>query len=114
LARLRRRVFRYDQSVEQKLKKKKPKFKGGAGSAGQRKLSFKDKFALESLPKEMDSLATQIATLKATLADSSFYARDPEGFTKATADLEAAEARVVQAEEEWLALEVLREEIECS
>jgi ABC transport system ATP-binding/permease protein len=102
------------KSVEQKLKKKKPKFKGGAGSAGQRKLSFKDKFALESLPKEMDSLATQIATLKATLADSSFYARDPEGFTKATADLEAAEARVVQAEEEWLALEVLREEIEGS
>ena len=101
-----------EKSVEQKTKKRRSKSYGNAGSAGQRKLSFKDKFALESLPKEMDALGTQIATLQTTLANSSFYERDPEGFTKATADLEAAETRVAKAEEEWLALEALREKIE--
>jgi ABC transport system ATP-binding/permease protein len=87
--------------------------KGSAAAAGSsRKLSFRHKYALETLPKEMEALGVQIKNLKSTLADPGFYARDPDGFTKANANLEAAESRLVTAEEEWLAVEVLREEIE--
>lgn len=105
-------------AAEQKSKSKgakRSKTNANSGSsATQRKLSFKDKFALESLPKEMAGLQTRMTDLQAHLADPGFYARDPGGFTKATAELEAAEARLAAAEEEWLALELLREEVEGS
>ena len=77
-----------------------------------RKLSFKEKYALENLPDEMNGLETKIATLEKTLADPGLYSRDPEAFAKATADLDAAQNRLAAAEEEWLELEMLREEIE--
>lgn len=105
-----------DQAAKKsKNKSKSNKAKAGARSAApQGKLSFKDKFALESLPKEMAELEAKVAQYQKTLADAEFYNRDPQGFTQATADMEAAQARKVQAEEEWLALELLREEVEGS
>ncbi|MBT5566229.1 MAG: ATP-binding cassette domain-containing protein [Rhodospirillaceae bacterium] len=104
------------QSVEKKRKGRKSSSKGRASAANDArgKLSFKDKYALESLPKEMDALAVQITELQTALADADFYPRDPDGFTKATADLVAAESRRAAAEEEWLALELLREDVEGS
>ena len=104
------------QSVEKKQKGRKPSSNNRTSAANDRKgkLSFKDKYALENLPKEMDALGVQIAALQTALADSDFYPRDPDGFAKATGDLQAAEARLAAAEEEWLALELLREKVEGS
>lgn len=77
-----------------------------------RKLLFKEKHALETLPGEMDKLATAIASLQQQMADPAFYARDPAGFDKAAADLEAMKNKLTAAEEQWLELEMLREELE--
>ncbi len=76
------------------------------------KLSFKQKHALETLPKEIAKLDTELARLNAVLADPALYARDPKGFADASARLTAAEAAKARAEDEWLELEMLREEIE--
>jgi ABC transport system ATP-binding/permease protein len=76
------------------------------------KLSFKQRHALQTLPTEMEALRTRIASLGATLADPQLYARDRATFTSATADLAACESRLAAAEEQWLELEILREEIE--
>jgi ATP-binding cassette subfamily F protein uup len=46
------------------------------------------------------------------MADPAFYSRDPQGFAKAAAELDAARERLAAMEEEWLELEMLREEIE--
>lgn len=103
-----------EQSIEKKIKPRKLYSKSGskAPNSGKNKLSFKDKFALENLPKEIDALTGKIADLQNALTDSDFYSRDPAGFGKATADLETAESRLAAAEEGWLALELLREEVE--
>ncbi len=77
-----------------------------------RKLSFKEKHALETLPGEMEKLGGKIAQLKEKLAAPDFYSKDPEGFAKSAKVLEAAEAELAQKEEDWLALEMLREELE--
>jgi len=99
-----------------KAEKKSPQSKKAKSSPstrdGKRKLSFKEKYALENLPGEMKDLEQTIGDLEATLADSGLYGRDPEAFTNATSDLEAAQTRLAEAEEEWLELELLREEIE--
>ena len=46
------------------------------------------------------------------LADAELYARDRGKFTAATEALANATAEIAKAEEDWLALEILREEIE--
>ena len=44
------------------------------------KLSYKQKFALENLPKEMAKIEADIAKLEERMADPQFFARDPDGF----------------------------------
>ncbi len=77
-----------------------------------RKLSFHEKHALETLPARIAALHTKIARLHEQLADSSLYARARKTFDEASAALVAAQAELAAAEEKWLAVEILREEIE--
>lgn len=79
-----------------------------------RKLSFKEKHALEKLPDEMASLELEIQSLEALLADPHFFARDAEGFNRSAARVSAAKAALASAEEEWLRLEMLKDELQSS
>ncbi len=83
-----------------------------APPAAKAKLTFKEKFALESLPVKMDALSKEIATLKAALADQALFARDAKAFNEKVKRLEKAESELAAAEEEWLALEMKREALE--
>ncbi|MBF0251544.1 MAG: ATP-binding cassette domain-containing protein [Alphaproteobacteria bacterium] len=76
------------------------------------KLSYKEKYALETLPKRMEDLNADIQRLQKTMADPNLYARDPDLFAKTAAQLDAKQTDLGEAEEQWLTLEMLREEIE--
>ncbi|WP_342362844.1 ABC-F family ATP-binding cassette domain-containing protein [Terrarubrum flagellatum] len=78
-----------------------------------RRLSFHEKHALETLPAEMKKLQTNIASLQIILDDHTLYARDRAMFEKATAALSKAQTDLAAAEERWLELEILREEIDA-
>jgi ABC transport system ATP-binding/permease protein len=77
-----------------------------------RKLTFKDKHALETLPVLMEKLGQERRVLQARMAAPDLYANDPKTFAKVTARLGEIETELAAAEEEWLRLELLREEIE--
>ena len=77
-----------------------------------RRLSFNEKHALETLPKCITALQKGIVELQAKLADPDFYGRDPKAFARTTEALGAAQTELAEAEEKWLELEILREEIE--
>jgi ATP-binding cassette subfamily F protein uup len=79
--------------------------------ATKRKMKFKDKHALETLPKTMAALIAKADALQAQLADPQFYTRDRAGFEKATGDLGEIQRKLAAAEEQWLELEILREEL---
>ena len=79
--------------------------------ASRRKLGFKESHELAGLPARMRGLEADIARHSARLADAGLYARDPEGFARVSAALGAAEGALASAEERWLALEMLREEL---
>jgi ATP-binding cassette subfamily F protein uup len=81
-------------------------------AATKAKLSFKQKHALETLPKEIKKLDAEMERLNKLLADPGLYARDPKAFADASAKLTAAEAAKSKAEDEWLELEMIREELE--
>ena len=92
----------------------------GAGTAQvpksreKRKLSFKEKFALETLPAKLKSLDDELARLSSKLGDADLFTRDPKSFENIMARLQAAQAEKHQAEEQWLELELMREELEAS
>ncbi|WP_127597829.1 ABC-F family ATP-binding cassette domain-containing protein [Nitratireductor alexandrii] len=77
-----------------------------------RKLSYKQKFALETLPGKIDQAEGEIEKLEVRLADPEFYVRDPEGFAKIAAKLDDKKMELAAMEEEWLELEMLRETVE--
>lgn len=95
---------RRKKDVSSKISGKNPQKK--------RRLSFKEKHALETLPGRIDALNQDIEALSETLADPTLYSADPGRFQKTTDRLEAARAALVMAEDEWLSLEMLREELE--
>ena len=77
-----------------------------------RKLSYKQKFALETLPKRMEEAVANIGIIEERLADPSLYRRDPKAFADATQALDRTRAELAAMEDEWLELEMLREEVE--
>ena len=79
-----------------------------------RKLTFKDKHALETLPAEMERLRVEIGKIETALADAALYARDPDGFAKKSDALGELRARLTEVEDRWLELEMRREEFESN
>jgi ATP-binding cassette subfamily F protein uup len=77
-----------------------------------RKLSFKEKHALETLPARIESLEQEIATLETKLADPNLFTRDPDAFSRHTKRMTDATTELSDAEEQWLELEELRESLE--
>ena len=76
-----------------------------------RKLSFKEKHALETLPQQISELEKTIAANSKRLNDAAFFTKDPSGFQRTVDDLEAAKEKLEALEMRWLELEELREEL---
>src|ERR1700720_719139 len=87
--------------------------KGSAVSgAPKRKLNFNDKHALETLPKTIAKLQAEIAKQQRHLDDPDLFQKDRKKFNQASDALTKAQKELQEAEDKWLELEVLREEIE--
>jgi ATP-binding cassette subfamily F protein uup len=80
--------------------------------APKRRLNFNEKHALETLPKTIAKLHAEIAKQQKLLDDPDLYAKDRKKFDAASAAMAKAQEELVAAEDRWLELEVLREEIE--
>ena len=83
----------------------------GEDKKSNNKLSYKHKFRLEKLPKEMEALETQIANYEKAISDPELYSKNPDEFAKVSKALETAQTNLSEAEEEWLELEMLKEEM---
>jgi ATP-binding cassette subfamily F protein uup len=89
-----------------------PKKPPAAPRQEKRRLSFNDKHALDTLPKRIAALQTDIAKLQNKFDDPGLYARDRAEFSRVSAAIGAAQDELAAAEEKWLELEILREELE--
>jgi ATP-binding cassette subfamily F protein uup len=83
-----------------------------AGSSGKRRLNFNEKHALETLPKTIAKLQAEIAKQQRFLDDPDLYKKNRKKFDSASDALSAAQKELQDAEDKWLDLEMLREEIE--
>ena len=99
------------KAAEVAVKAKAAPASQAARPASSKKMSFKDKHALETLPREMEKLSSEIAKQRRLLDDPGLYKKNRAAFDAATAALTAAETALAAAEERWLELEMMREEI---
>ncbi len=83
-----------------------------AKPAAKPRLSFKEQHALTTLPARMEELRAMRKKLQRALDDGGLYARDPAKFTQLSTALGKVEAELGAAEEDWLELEIRREEVE--
>ena len=90
-------------------KKEKPAATPAQAST-RRRMTFKDKHALETLPATIARMQQEAAALQARLNDPDFYVKDRSAFEKATLAIGELQQKIAAAEEQWLALEILREE----
>ncbi len=86
-----------------------PRIAASTAEPSRRKMSFKDKHALDNLPKRINELDGTIAKLRGALADAGLYTRDPAKFAQWSSALAKAEAELADAENRWLELELQRE-----
>jgi ABC transport system ATP-binding/permease protein len=81
-------------------------------AAPKRRLNFNEKHALQTLPKTIAKLQAEIARQQQVLDDPHLYNTDRGKFDRASEALATAQKELLEAEDRWLELEVLREEIE--
>ena len=77
-----------------------------------RRLNFNEKHALKTLPNTIADLEAEIARQQKILDDTDLYNKDRRKFDQSSETLAKAQRELHEAEERWLALELLREEIE--
>jgi ATP-binding cassette subfamily F protein uup len=80
-----------------------------AARPAKRKLSFKEKHTLATLPATIEALEAEIAALSATLADAGLAVRDAKGYAALSAKLGEVQAKLTAAEELWLDLAAVEE-----
>jgi ABC transport system ATP-binding/permease protein len=83
-----------------------------SSAAPKRRLNFNEKHALETLPKTIARLEAEIARQQRILDDPDLYNKDRAKFDQVSEALTKAQTELWEAEDKWLELEVLREEIE--
>jgi ATP-binding cassette subfamily F protein uup len=76
-----------------------------------RRMTFKDKHALDTLPQTIAALQLEAGALQARLSDPGLYARDRAAFETVSHELAEVQRKIAAAEEKWLELEILREEL---
>ena len=64
------------------------------------------------MPKAIAALQDKVRVSTRASTDHGLYARDRKAFDQASAALTAAQIELAAAEQKWLELEILREEIE--
>ena len=77
-----------------------------------RRVTSNDRRALDLLLGRITALEARITELNAVLAEPELYRRDPARFRNTTEALALAKDELAAAEEQWLRLEMMREQIE--
>ena len=79
--------------------------------APRKRLSPREQHALKTLPAEIERLSAEVARLEAALADPDLPGKDHAAVQRSARELDAAQAKLQAAEDEWLRLELLKEEL---
>jgi ATP-binding cassette subfamily F protein uup len=80
--------------------------------ASKSKLSFTQQHLLKTLPQTIEALESKLGQLQQEMNDPALYTKNPDKFAKLSAQITELTAEKDSAEEQWLELEMLKEEME--
>ena len=83
-------------------------------NSGSKKLSYNQQRLLDVLPQEVEQLERQIADLESALSDPNLYTEDPERFDRLSKELPEKQAEKETKENQWLELQLMKEELDRS
>jgi ATP-binding cassette subfamily F protein uup len=101
-----------DEEEDLKPKKASSKAAKPKTAPSVKKLSFKHQHALETLPAEIAEIEKTIEKYQKKLGEDGFYLKDPAGFNKINDAVTDLQAKLSIKEEEWLEVEMMKEELE--
>jgi ABC transport system ATP-binding/permease protein len=101
------------RKIKQEVRERSETAAAPVVAQAKRKLSFKEKFALDNLPTKINALKLELAKLEHVLTDATLFTRDPKLFEKTSSRHASAGTELSDCEEKWLELEMLKEELEA-
>lgn len=78
------------------------------------KLSYKEQYMLENLPKEIENLGEENKAIEVALGNANLYTDDPQKFDELTSKLAANKEKLEEMENQWLEVQLKAEELENS
>ena len=87
--------------------KSRPQATSNKTQSGKRRLAYHEKRDLESLPKKIETLETEIGKLHATMADPKFYSRPSNEIAREQMNLKELTQQLTAAFQRWEELEAL-------
>jgi len=97
--------------VDKAARPKGEKTRAPLATPARRKLTFNEQHDLKTLPRRIADMEGEVAKLQKTLSDPTLYTRDPVLFEKASSTLAGLQGQLSAAEDRWLSLEMLRDEL---
>ena len=78
------------------------------------KLSYKEQYILENLPKEIEKLGEENKAIEVALGNANLYTDDPQKFDELTSKLAANKEQLEEMENQWLEVQMKADELENS
>ncbi len=78
------------------------------------KLSYKEQYILENLPKEIEKLGEENKAIEVALGNANLYTEDPQKFDELTSKLAANKEKLEEMENQWLEVQMKADELENS
>ena len=78
------------------------------------KLSYKEQYMLENLPKEIEKLAAENKAIEVALVNANLYTDDPQKFDELTTKLADNKEKLEEMENQWLEVQMKADELENS
>ncbi len=75
------------------------------------RLTFKEKYLLQTLPEEIEAMRVTISSIEKKLSNMALFQEQPETYQKLAKEVEGLIERLEQKEQSWLELELRREEL---
>ena len=112
LARIEKLQEKAERMPEKKTVVKKVEKKPEPENKKTAKLSYKQQRLLEVLPQEIAKAEEEISLCENELFDPDLYAKNPARFAELSARLAALQNEIETKENEWLEIQILKEELE--
>lgn len=103
------------KGIPPKIEKRRPAVKEDVKTREKNKtlkLSYKEQYMLENLPKEIEKIGEENKAIEVALGNANLYTDDPQKFDELTSKLAANKEKLEEMENQWLEVQIKADDLE--